>query len=281
MRQQRILLRRMRPHHTRRLRKNRRCSDPAVLKANEAHESAWYETRARLNDAERQELLTDQRRWLKEYPPRCGVPAQGKSPAVISRDAQVCVTRALEERRAFLEQYHNPAGASSLAAARPPGTHAVANTAAPADQQKEHTAAPPVPQPVPTPTPSPQGQQPPQPITVSAAFIRKGIECGVGFIPANKLVKTPEILGFEKATEFNGYIAVVEDFETGSVFHLPLAAARLVPHEECVEAIANLLAPGQVDALDQCLAAKTSDEQGCLKNIIEELGLSSALVAEV
>jgi uncharacterized protein YecT (DUF1311 family) len=85
------------------------CSDPAVFKANEAHEKAWYETRARLNDPEKQELLGDQRRWLKEYPPHCGVPAKGKPLPTISKDAQLCVAKALEERRAFLEQYPNHA----------------------------------------------------------------------------------------------------------------------------------------------------------------------------
>jgi uncharacterized protein YecT (DUF1311 family) len=82
------------------------CSDPAVFQANEAHEKAWYETRARLTDEEKQELLADQRRWLKKYPPRCGIPARGKRLAVISKDEQLCVTKALEERRDFLEQYH-------------------------------------------------------------------------------------------------------------------------------------------------------------------------------
>src|ERR1700730_1932320 len=79
------------------------CSDPAVFKANEGHEKAWHETRARLNDPEKQELLGDQRRWLKEYPPHCGVPAKGKPLPTISKDAQLCVAKALEERRAFLE----------------------------------------------------------------------------------------------------------------------------------------------------------------------------------
>ena len=85
------------------------CSDPAVLKANEAHEKAWYDTRARLTDAEKQELLADQRQWLKEFPPRCGVPAKGKHLATIPRTAQECVAEALAERTAFLEQYHSSA----------------------------------------------------------------------------------------------------------------------------------------------------------------------------
>jgi len=67
------------------------CSDPAAIEANEAQEKAWYDARASLNDAEKHELLADQRRWLKEYPPRCGVPAQGKRLATISTDAQLCV----------------------------------------------------------------------------------------------------------------------------------------------------------------------------------------------
>src|SRR4051794_31678723 len=103
------------------------CSDPAVLKANEAHEKAWYETRARLNDAEKQELLEDQRRWLREFPPRCSVPAQGKRLATIPRDTRLCVMRALEERQAFLEQYHNHARevqSSTQTAAQPAETQA-------------------------------------------------------------------------------------------------------------------------------------------------------------
>jgi uncharacterized protein len=85
------------------------CSDPAVLNANEAHEKAWYDTRARLTDAEKQELLAGQRQWLKEFPPRCGVSARGKRLAVISKDQQLCITKALEERTAFLDQYNSPA----------------------------------------------------------------------------------------------------------------------------------------------------------------------------
>src|ERR1700730_13003498 len=84
------------------------CSDPAVIRANDTHERAWYDARARLTDAEKQELLTDQRRWLKEYPARCGVPAQGKPLPTISRDQQLSVARALDDRRAFLEQYDTP-----------------------------------------------------------------------------------------------------------------------------------------------------------------------------
>jgi hypothetical protein len=83
------------------------CSDPAVMKANEAHEKAWYDTRARLSDVEKQQLLADQRRWLKDFPPKCGVPARGKRPPMISRDQQLCVERALEERQAFLVQYYD------------------------------------------------------------------------------------------------------------------------------------------------------------------------------
>jgi hypothetical protein len=52
------------------------CSDPSVIRANDVHERAWYDAQARLDDAEKQELLTDQRIWLKEYPPRCGIPAK-------------------------------------------------------------------------------------------------------------------------------------------------------------------------------------------------------------
>jgi uncharacterized protein len=33
------------------------CSGPAVIGANDAHERAWYDARARLGDAEKQELL--------------------------------------------------------------------------------------------------------------------------------------------------------------------------------------------------------------------------------
>jgi uncharacterized protein YecT (DUF1311 family) len=85
------------------------CSDPAVIRANDAHERAWYDARARLTDVEKQDLLADQRRWLKDYPPRCGVPAQGGRPPAITRDQQGCVAKALEERAAFLEHYRGQA----------------------------------------------------------------------------------------------------------------------------------------------------------------------------
>ena len=85
------------------------CSDPTLLRVNKADEQAWRETRARLNDAEKQELLADRRRWLKEYPPRRGVPAQGKLLATIPKEAQERVSKALGERTAFLEQDHYPA----------------------------------------------------------------------------------------------------------------------------------------------------------------------------
>ena len=82
------------------------CRDPTLLRVNDAHEQAWREMR---DDAETQELPADQRRSLKEYPPRCGVPAQGKLLATIPKEAQERVAKALAERTAFLEQYHNPA----------------------------------------------------------------------------------------------------------------------------------------------------------------------------
>lgn len=99
------------------------CSDPAVIRANDAHEKAWYDARAHLSDAEKQQLLADQRRWLKEYPPRCEIPARGGRPTVISRDQQLCVDRALEERTVFLEQYASStrqASSSTRPTTRPP-----------------------------------------------------------------------------------------------------------------------------------------------------------------
>jgi hypothetical protein len=77
------------------------CSNPAVFNFNEAHEKAWIETRAVLTDAQKAGLLNDQRRWLKEYPPQCGVPARGKAPQVITPAMQTCVGNALEQRTAF------------------------------------------------------------------------------------------------------------------------------------------------------------------------------------
>lgn len=50
------------------------CSDPDTFKANEGHERAWFETRARLSPVQKTDLLNDQRQWLKTYPPRAAFP---------------------------------------------------------------------------------------------------------------------------------------------------------------------------------------------------------------
>ena len=87
------------------------CSDPDVFKANDVHEKASYETRSRLNEEQKKALLADQRRWLKEYPPNCGVPSRGKPLPVVGKEAQQCVARSLLARAEFLRQYPgSPAG---------------------------------------------------------------------------------------------------------------------------------------------------------------------------
>ena len=81
------------------------CSAPDVLKANEQHEKAWVEARAQLDEVRKKELLTNQRQWLKQFPPTCDVPAKGKRLASISKEMQQCVAKGLVARAAFLEQY--------------------------------------------------------------------------------------------------------------------------------------------------------------------------------
>jgi len=82
------------------------CSAPDVLSANEGHERAWFVTRARLDETQQKALLDDQRRWMRQFPTECGIPAKGKSPTVISKEAQQCVTMAILRRTDFLQHYH-------------------------------------------------------------------------------------------------------------------------------------------------------------------------------
>ena len=93
------------------------CSDPQVFRANEYHEAAWYTTRTRLNDVQKRELLENQRLWLKQYPPTCGIPARGRRPATIPPAAQRCVATALLARAEFLKGYgtlpDTPSGAAT------------------------------------------------------------------------------------------------------------------------------------------------------------------------
>ena len=133
---------------------------------------------------------------------------------------------------------------------------------------------PPVPEPVPTPTPQ-QGQQP-SGIPVQAPVVLKGARCGVGLIPAGSLVGQFEIVEFIKAADTAaGFIAVVKDVRAGNIIRLPLQIVRIIPSEVCVEAIVELLAPGQLGALEQCLVASTPQERACLQNILEQIGLGS------
>jgi hypothetical protein len=89
------------------------CSAPEVVSANEAHEKAWYEVRSNLNETQKADLLNDQRRWLRELPPRCGVPIKGKAPDLITKNMQFCVQTALGERTDFLRRYPTAAVSSS------------------------------------------------------------------------------------------------------------------------------------------------------------------------
>lgn len=85
------------------------CSSTQVMEANEDHENAWYATRARLNKVQKKELLDNQREWLKQYPPTCGIPSSGKPISVISIDSQQCVIKALIDRTNFLNNYSSVA----------------------------------------------------------------------------------------------------------------------------------------------------------------------------
>lgn len=84
------------------------CSDPQVLQANQVHETAWFAARARLDDTQKKVLLTDQRQWLQQFPPTCGVAARGKRPDAISPTTQQCTVKALLARAEFLQQYDPP-----------------------------------------------------------------------------------------------------------------------------------------------------------------------------
>lgn len=84
------------------------CSDPQVVKANETHEAAWYAARSRLDDVQKQQLLDNQRLWLKQFPPTCGIPARGKRPSLITSEAQRCTAGALLARAEFLARYALP-----------------------------------------------------------------------------------------------------------------------------------------------------------------------------
>jgi uncharacterized protein YecT (DUF1311 family) len=81
------------------------CSNSAVMQANEDHEKAWFATKANLNEAQKETLLENQRQWLKQFPPKCGIPTKGKRPEVITPKFQQCVIKTLQTRTAFLQQY--------------------------------------------------------------------------------------------------------------------------------------------------------------------------------
>ena len=94
------------------------CSGWQVEQVNRIHESAWYAARARLNDGQKRELLDDQRRWLKTYPPQCGVPEKGGRPRAITPAMQDCVASALVERADFLNSYPHSRTSGSAAGKR-------------------------------------------------------------------------------------------------------------------------------------------------------------------
>ncbi len=81
------------------------CSSQQVMQANEIHEKAWFATQARLDIAQKKALLDDQRKWIKHYPPQCGIPAKGKLLVTISHDFQQCVIAKLSSRTEFLQNY--------------------------------------------------------------------------------------------------------------------------------------------------------------------------------
>jgi len=81
------------------------CSSQQVMQANEIHEKAWFASRARLDITQKKALLDDQRKWLKRYPPQCGIPAKGKPLETISHDIQQCVIAELSSRTEFLQNF--------------------------------------------------------------------------------------------------------------------------------------------------------------------------------
>ena len=85
------------------------CSSDAVFKVNEAHEKAWFETRARLDNQQKKELVILQKEWLNTFPLKCNIAIKGKAPKTISPDMQVCIKNELEARYNFLSTYtpHN------------------------------------------------------------------------------------------------------------------------------------------------------------------------------
>jgi uncharacterized protein len=82
------------------------CSDPAIVQINAEHEKTWYDVRSHMNNAEKHTLLISQRKWLRAFPPTCGIPARGKRPTHITPREQHCVAKALQERIRFLRSYN-------------------------------------------------------------------------------------------------------------------------------------------------------------------------------
>jgi uncharacterized protein YecT (DUF1311 family) len=81
------------------------CSNPRLIKLVDQRDRALAAARARADAGQRQTLMTEQRRWLREYPRSCGVGDPGKPLEPTSKEIVACFARAITARTEALHEY--------------------------------------------------------------------------------------------------------------------------------------------------------------------------------
>jgi hypothetical protein len=118
-----------------------------------------------------------------------------------------------------------------------------------------------------------QCNQPRPPSDIPNYPLVSGLYCAADLVPAGLAGRV--VTRFRDIVDKGGALyAVIEDVLTQKRYTILLDALQFIPFENCVETIADLLAPGQLDALRACLAARTPEEQMCLQFIMERIGLA-------
>jgi uncharacterized protein YecT (DUF1311 family) len=81
------------------------CSDPRLAHLVDRRDEALKAARERSTEEQRKTLNAEQRRWLHEYPQRCGVAASGAAPDPIAKATVACFEREIDARTTALRAY--------------------------------------------------------------------------------------------------------------------------------------------------------------------------------
>ena len=96
------------------------CADPSLISRVDRVQVIWNDLRAKLGEERRKVLLDEQRRWIKDYAERCGLPGRGDPDAARKDAAKSCVANSLDNRAAYLTDIARTEVAAGAPGALPP-----------------------------------------------------------------------------------------------------------------------------------------------------------------